>query len=133
MTTLFKHDIETQADIAELVALFYGRIRQHDELGFIFDDVAQVNWETHLPKIIDFWTTVLFGTQAYKGNPMIAHLELGQKTPIHPHHFDEWLALFIKTVDELFEGERAEVAKMRAQSIAVVLQSKLYTAGLLHY
>ena len=133
MTTPPKSDIESEADIAELVTLFYSRIRQDAELGPIFDDVARVNWPHHIPKIIDFWTTVLLGSERYKGNPVVPHLELGEKTPIHSVHFEQWLRLFTKTVDELFTGERAGMAKMRAQSIAVVLQSKLHGAGLLHY
>lgn len=133
MTTPTKHDIESEADVAQFVTLFYSRIRQDATLGPIFDGVARVNWPTHIPKITDFWTTILLGTEHYKGNPVLPHLELGRKTPIHSAHFEQWLALFIKTVDELFAGDRAEVAKMRAQSIAVVLQSKLYAEGLLHH
>ena len=36
-----------------------------------------------------------------------------------------WLQLFTSTVDELFEGEKAELAKQRAMSIATVMQLKL--------
>ncbi|MFD2933491.1 group III truncated hemoglobin [Spirosoma flavum] len=80
-----------------------------------------------------FWSTVLLGAEQYKGNPFLPHLELGNKTAIHTVHFQRWLSLFNQTVDELFAGDRAEMAKIRAQSIAVALQSKLYVAGLLHH
>lgn len=127
------HDIESEADVNRLVGQFYDRIQQDPDLGPIFNGVAQVDWAHHLPKIAGFWSTVLLGTGQYKDNPVTAHLALGQKTALHSAHFERWVGLFTQTVDELFRGERAELAKMRAQSIAVVLQTKLYGAGLLHH
>jgi len=125
------HDIVTEADITQLVGQFYDRVRRDDVLGPIFNEVAQVDWVRHIPHIATFWSTVLLGTEQYKANPIPAHLELGRKTAIRPAHFDQWLRLFTQTVDDLFSGERAELAKVRAQSIAVVLQTKLYAEGLL--
>lgn len=124
-------DIETPADIERLVGAFYARVRQDDQLGPIFDGVARVDWEKHLPHIATFWNTVLLGTGDYMGNPVTVHLTLGQKTLLRSAHFERWLALFIQTVDEQFVGLRAENAKIRARSIATVLQTKLYGAGLL--
>jgi len=37
-------------------------------------------------------------------------------------HFDRWLLLFKSTVDENFDGEKAELAKQRAMSIATIMQ-----------
>lgn len=127
------HDIESEADIARLVGQFYDRVRRDAELGPIFTDVAQVDWSHHIPRLVGFWSTVLLGTGQYRGNPVQPHLELGTKTALHTAHFERWLALFGQTVDALFAGDRAEMAKMRAQSIATVLQSKLYVAGALHH
>lgn len=124
-------DIETEADVARFVERFYERVRQDADLGPIFDDVARVDWPTHIPKITAFWSGLLLGTHTYRGQPMRPHLELAQKTPIRPAHFDRWLALFTQTVTELFAGERTEQAVIRAQSIATVMQSKLYVTGLL--
>lgn len=129
--TLPKHDIQSEADIAQLVGQFYGLVRQDTLLGPIFDDVAQVDWAHHIPRLVGFWSTVLLGSAQYTGNPVLPHLALARKIPVQASHFERWLLLFRQTVDELFVGERAEQAKIRAQSIAIVLQSKLYTAGLL--
>ncbi|MDB5242392.1 MAG: hemoglobin, partial [Spirosoma sp.] len=95
--------------------------------------VAQVDWEYHIPRLVGFWSTILLGSDQYRANPVLPHLALGHKTSIYSAHFDQWLGLFMQTVDELFVGERAEQAKIRAQSIAVVLQSKLHGAGLLNH
>lgn len=122
-------DIESEADVAQLVNRFYERVRQDKDLGPIFTDVARVDWEHHIPRLVGFWSTVLLGAEQYRGNPVRPHLELAEQTALQSAHFARWLALFSETVDELFAGDRADLAKMRAQSIATVLQSKLYVAG----
>lgn len=128
-----KDDIRSTADIEELVGQFYGKVRQDALVGPIFDVVAQVDWERHIPRLVGFWSTILLGSDEYRGNPVLPHLALGHKTTIRSAHFDQWLTLFRQTVDDLFVGERAEQAKIRAQSIALVLQSKLHAAGVLHH
>ena len=55
-------DIIDRRDVACLVNVFYDRIRADDMLGPIFDDLAHVDWPTHLPHLDDFWESVLFGT-----------------------------------------------------------------------
>jgi hemoglobin len=116
------HDIETEADIAFFLDRFYARIRQDPALGPIFNDVAQVDWPTHMPKIRAFWSSLLLGTNTYQGQPMRPHFELAQKTNIAPAHFEQWLALFRQTLRECFAGERANEALLRAQSIATVVK-----------
>lgn len=125
------HDIETEADVALLVERFYARVRQDAELGSIFDDVVQVNWPEHLPRIIAFWSTMLLNTGTYAGNPMRAHFELALKTSLRPAHFDRWLSLFFQTLTDLFSGPRTDEARQRAHGIATVMQSRLYSTGLL--
>ena len=39
--------------------------------------------------------------------------------------FDRWIQLFLQTVDELFVGEKAELARQRAYSIATMMQLKI--------
>ena len=56
---------------------------------------------------------------------MAQHQQLHQKSARSKAHFDHWLALFTGTVDQLFEGERAELTKQRATSIATVMQIKI--------
>lgn len=120
-----KKDINGREEIQEMVDLFYTRIREDEALGFIFDDTMHVNWQEHLPKMYDFWETVLFGTISYKGNPMAAHIRVDQQIPLQPEHFSRWVELFNQTIDELFEGRMAEQVKLRAQSIANIKLRKL--------
>ena len=120
-----KKDIQSRKDIIELVDRFYEVVRKDEILGIIFDDVAKVNWLKHLPVMYDFWENTLFYTGTYAGNPVQNHRQLNTKYPLTKAHFDHWISLFNKIVDELFEGEKADLAKQRALNIATVLQIKV--------
>lgn len=122
---LMKNDIQTKADIPLLINTFYEKVRSNETIGYIFNDIARVNWEHHMPIMYDFWEGILFHTGPYAGNPMLIHQKLHERHPLTAAHFAEWLRLFKQTVDELFEGTNAEVIKQRAQSIATVMQLKI--------
>ena len=120
-----KKDITSREDIERLVDSFYERVRQDDVIGFIFNDVARVNWEKHLPIMYDFFENMLFYTGSYTGNPMELHRHIGRKLPLTKEHFQQWETLFCQVVDELFEGEKAELVKQRAMSISTVMKIKI--------
>ncbi len=117
--------LETRDDVELMVNQFYQKIRQDAELGHIFEGVAQINWELHLPKMYDFWEGILLGTSNYFGRPMPPHFRLTAKYTLTPEHFDRWLQLFFENVDALFEGEIAAEAKYRAYSIATVMNQRV--------
>jgi hemoglobin len=87
--------------------------------------VAQMNFETHIPVIVDFWETILLDNPVYKKNAMEVHYDLNKKLPLQKEHFQSWLALFNAAVDELFEGKIASLAKTRARSIADLMLFKI--------
>ena len=120
-----KPDIAGRAEIETLVNTFYDRVRGDAVLGPIFDEVAQTNWSTHLPKMYAFWETVLFRTGGFTGNPIAAHAKLVPLTDMGRDKFDHWLKLFRSTVDDLFAGERAEHIKSCAADMANVIYSKI--------
>jgi len=120
-----KSDIENRRDIEHLVNSFYDKVKKDDLIGFIFNDVAKVNWEKHLPVMYDFWENIIFFTNKYSGNPMIVHTHLSQRIPLTKEHFSRWIKLFTETVDELFEGNKAMIAKEKAKSIATIMQVKI--------
>jgi hemoglobin len=122
---VMKRDIENRDDIELLVNSFYDKIRTNVILGHIFNDVAKVDWETHLPKMYSFWASLLLGEHSFSGNPMMKHVELSKMTAMTETEFSEWLSLFNQTVDDLFEGERAEEAKTRAANIARLMLFKI--------
>jgi hemoglobin len=113
-----KADILTRADIELLVNKFYGRVNLDLLLRPQF---SHVDWEKHLPVMYKFWSSMMLGEQSYQGNPFQKHMNL----PLKQEHFTRWLELFTETVDENFEGEKAEEIKMRARSIAGVFGNKM--------
>lgn len=113
-----KNDIQNRSDIELLVNTFYEKVRENKMLGYIFNDVAKINWESHLPKMYSFWASILLGEHSFSGNPMQKHIALSKITEMTDKEFSEWLYLFIETVDELLVGEKANEAKLRAGNIA---------------
>jgi len=123
-----KHDIENRKDVEQLINSFYDKVKQDDVIGFIFNDVAKVNWEKHLPVMYDFWEGIIFLTSQYSGNPMEVHMNLNRRVKLSKEHFERWLKLFTETVDELFEGKKANLAKEKAISIAGIIETKIISA-----
>ncbi len=122
-----KSDIKTREDVSLLVRTFYTKIRAHAILGPIFNSII-IDWETHLDLLTDFWETQLFLKRKYYGNPVTAHQEVDDKMKhtITSEHFGLWLNAWFATIDELFEGETAWIAKNRAQKMSTMLFMKIY-------
>jgi hemoglobin len=104
----------TEDSIAELVDTFYGRIRTDQLLGPIFAAAIGSDWGPHLDKMKAFWSSVLLASGTYKGNPMIAHLQLPRLTE---HHFDHWLQLWRETAANLCSEALASVFIGKAEAI----------------
>lgn len=120
-----KDDIRSRTDIELLVNSFYDRVKDDGTIGYIFEDVAKVNWEHHLPKMYDFWETILFGQKGFKGNPMEVHFKLNKLHPLESEHFERWKELFRKTINEHFSGPFADLAIQKAESIAGLMLFKI--------
>ena len=121
-------DLESHDDIQLLVDRFYHKIQNTESLGYIFNDVAKVNWEKHLPKMYDFWESILFGSATYKGNPMAVHFPINQMVALEKSLFEQWLFHWKQTVDENFVGDNANAAKTKADNIANLMAYKMEIA-----
>ena len=122
---VIKNDIETRADIEKLIIQFYEKVMINPVIGFIFTDVVKIDLAQHIPIIVDFWETILLDNPVYKKNAMEVHYDLNKKIPLQKEYFTEWLLLFCNTVDELFMGKIAALAKTRAKSIAAIMEFKM--------
>lgn len=120
-----KNDITSREDIMLMVTVFYQKIAADALLGPVFNGEKKVNWEKHIPLMCDFWENALFFTGNYSGNPMNLHQHLHKVMPLQELHFRQWNILFIETVDELFSGKNALLAKQRAINISSVIQQKI--------
>lgn len=118
-------DLDHEAAVQELVHRFYERVGEDAVLGPIFNDVARVDWDAHLPRMVSFWQSVLLTTGSYHGDPMTTHQTLAQRTPLGERELEHWLALFRETVDAHFVGPLAERAKQSAARIAAAIGRKL--------
>lgn len=113
-----KNDIQTKEDLEQLVDVFYNRVLQDEKLAHFF---AHLDFETHKPKMVHFWSFVLLDEPGYTTNVFDKHAHLHANSS----DFSEWVSLFHATVNELFEGEKAEVAKFRATTLGYTFGSKL--------
>ena len=111
-----------ETTIKALVHGFYARVRDDGELGPIFNRVI-TDWDEHLAKMCDFWSSVMLLTGRYKGNPMIAHMRL--KT-VRPEHFERWLTLFRATAADLCDPHTAALFVAKAENIARSLQMGMF-------
>ena len=118
-------DIETRADCERLVRAFYGRALTDPIIGFIFVDVAKLDLEAHVPRIASFWETILLGARSYGGGAFAPHAALHAKVRLREGHFAQWLHLWCDTVDELYAGERAELAKAHAHRVGKAFLGRL--------
>ena len=128
-----KHDVESRADLVQIVASFYAAMLKDPIVGFIFTDIAKIDMETHLPIIVDFWSDIVlrskakdkqgegenaFNEKRYRGNALRKHVELSEKLTLKPGHFTRWLYLFTRAVQANHQGKNADLMIVRAEQVA---------------
>jgi len=111
-------DIRTNKDVELLVNTFYSKVVEDDILAPFFKNL---DFNIHMPKMISFWAFVLLDEAGYKTDVTEKHMKMRLKK----EHFDQWILLFNETVDTLFKGEKAELAKQRAFLVGWTIQSKM--------
>jgi len=107
------------ASITALVHDFYGELRTDPELFPVFNAVIGADWDPHLIRMVDFWSTVMLGTKRFHGNVYGKHMRL---SGIRREHFVRWLSLFESTSNRLFCKEIAREFQITAERIANSLQ-----------
>ena len=107
-------DLCTEAEVAELVDAFYARVRVDSILGPVFGRHV-ADWNRHMPKMVDFWSSALRGSKNYRGTPMPVHCALPGLTH---SMFEHWLDLFCETALTLPNRAMAERAVELSQRIA---------------
>jgi len=123
-----KKDIKTRADVFLLVTSFYKKVRADETLGPFFENIK--DWDEHLDRLTTFWESSLFLKTKYFGDPLKAHVKVdkAQHHKISELHFGIWLNLWFETISELFEGSKAEKAKMRARKMGTFLYLNIFQA-----
>jgi hemoglobin len=106
-------------DLHPLLVAFYAAAADDELLAPYF---ATLDMSAHLPRIVDFWSTMLFHTGRYMGNAFRPHLEMPGLTS---EHFSHWLATLSATLDASYAGPAVEQMKMLAKRIAYSMQLRL--------
>jgi hemoglobin len=104
----------SESKIAELVDDFYRKIRIDPLIGPIFATAIGEDWGPHLQKMRTFWSSVMLASRTYKGNPMVAHMNLPRLTR---EHFNRWLALWRQTTAEICGEPVASLFVQKAEMI----------------
>jgi hemoglobin len=125
-----RKEIEKDEDIKVLVNAFYDKVKADATIGFIFHKIIGEDWSHHLPIMYRFWGTILLNKEGYKGNVIQKHIDLDKQIKLEQEHYDRWLLLWKETVDELYEGEKAEEAKNRAGMMLNLISMKVEWARL---
>lgn len=102
-----------EAMIRRQVHTFYGRVRLDPILGPVFND-SITDWDEHLAKLCDFWSSVLLMTGRFKGSPMAAH---SRRPDIQEAHFPVWLDLFERTAREVCPPAAADLFVEKSRMI----------------
>lgn len=113
-----KKEINRMEDIDLLVTSFYERAFQDPKLAPHFEGM---DFSAHKPRMIAFWAFVLLDQPGYTTNVFDKHTHLS----IDKTHFTRWVEIFHQTVDDLFEGEKANDAKLRASTIGWTFGEKM--------
>ncbi len=119
-------DLATPADVHDLVTRFYREIVFDELLEPIFGEVAEVNWADHIPKLIDYWCWILFGTGRSPTSVIKVHRHLHELAPIGSDHCDRWFTLWVATVDAGWSGPNAMRAKAHAESLMEGMAKHLF-------
>lgn len=108
------NELCTEQEVADLVRAFYGQVREDAVLGPFFD-AHVADWDHHLDKLADFWSSILRRTGRFTGAPMPKHIALPD---LNAELFQRWLALFQETAMAQPNRAMGEHAYLMAQRIA---------------
>lgn len=112
-----ERDLSTRADVHDLVVEFYREIVLDDLLAPLFDEVAEVDWTLHIPRLVDYWSWILLGEDRSIGSVTGAHRHLHRLSPIGADHCDRWYALWTRCIDSGWSGPGAERARTHAATL----------------
>lgn len=104
----------TEEEITQLVHAFYTSVRRDKILGPIFEHHVD-DWDSHLAKLVDFWSSLLRRTGRFAGTPMPTHIGL---PGLSAELFQHWLTLFRETTAAQPNPLMREQANVLAERIA---------------
>lgn len=119
-------DLVTRSHVHDLVVDFYREIVFDELLEPMFGEVAEVDWATHIPRLIDYWCRILFGTKEYAGQVTAIHRHLHSLEAVRPEHCDRWFNMWIAAVDRHGAGPTSEHAKRHAATLMAGMAKRIF-------
>lgn len=110
-----KKDLYNREDVELLVDTFYEKVKANATIGYIFNDIAKVDWENHLPLMYSFWASILLGEHSFSGNPMDKHIQLSKIAPMTDKEFSEWLKYLFKPLMNFLKEKKRRKLKQELQ------------------
>lgn len=107
--------------IRNLVDSFYEVVRGDDLLGPVFCRHVE-DWSVHLPKMYDFWSTVVLHSGRYAGRPLETHGRIPELTHAH---FDRWIELWDEVVARVLPASAQAAFTVPARRMAFSMASQL--------
>lgn len=115
-------ELITEQQISTVLGKFYDRVRKDDLLAPVFAVVE--DWDEHLERLGEFWSSVMLMSGRYKGNPISMHLLHADR--IRPEMFDRWLGLWEITTKEILPPQSAATMQAKARRIAGRLAAAIH-------
>ncbi|UCI22724.1 group III truncated hemoglobin (plasmid) [Mesorhizobium sp. B2-1-8] len=115
------------------VYAFCGKIRPDADLGPSFERFAVGDWETHLAKTCDFWSSAMLTTGPSKASFAAVRKHMGR---LETDLLDRWLTLFGDSCGEVLDSETAGLCWLKAahlvESLKLILSYRPGPAWLRH-
>ncbi len=118
-------DIQSKQDIEQLIRVFYDKLWDDEAIGIYFDHVKPIFDSEHLSQLVSFWSPILLYEGSYRGRVIDKHIKIDEIKRLEKSHFDRWLELFHQSIDELFQGARAEAAREKSVLMAKLILFKV--------
>jgi hemoglobin len=106
-------------NLHEVLTAFYAQVETDPLLRQYF---VGLDMTTHMPRIVAFWSTLLFHTARYSGNAFLPHLRM---PGLRAEHFARWVGTLESVVNARFVGSNATFMKSLAHRIAYSMQMRL--------
>jgi hemoglobin len=121
-----RHDLRDE-DLEPLLVDFYAIATIDPLIGSYF---TGIDMSRHMPRIVDFWSTMLFNSGRFSGSAFLPHARMPGLTA---EHFQRWVEILESTVDSRFDGDNARLMKGLARRIAYGMQVRLGITPRLHF
>lgn len=119
-------DLDSEANIRTFIDSFYLKVLADEVLEPIFNDVAAIDINVHIPIIVQYWQKLLLGQKGYSRHTMNIHRDVHRKSAFTAEAFDRWLTLFTQTARLEYSGPYTDKAIKIATSIAENMHVSLY-------